>query len=117
MRKRNQVARGSMQLHFFHIVAQEFMHRPDGCMATRHLHVLSSICLPLAINRCALLDDGSLKCFGRNHDGQLGIGDTEDRGDEVLGVIEAIKTLTSVKLLFYRRASAQSHRTLGVTRI
>ncbi|CAM9886514.1 unnamed protein product, partial [Ascophyllum nodosum] len=31
---------------------------------------------------CALLDDATLKCFGRNFDGQLGLGDTEDRGDE-----------------------------------
>lgn len=31
---------------------------------------------------CALLDDGSVKCWGRNQDGQLGLGDAEDRGDE-----------------------------------
>jgi alpha-tubulin suppressor-like RCC1 family protein len=31
---------------------------------------------------CALLDDGSLKCWGFNGDGRLGLGDTEDRGDE-----------------------------------
>lgn len=35
--------------------------------------------------RCVVLDNGILKCFGRNFDGQLGMGDTEDRGDEVLG--------------------------------
>lgn len=70
-------------------------------MATRHLRGLSSIYLPLWINRCALLDDGSLKCFGRNYDGQLGMGDTEDRGDEVLDVVETVNTL---------RASSQSYR-------
>ena len=30
---------------------------------------------------CALLDDDSLKCWGRNDYGQLGIGDTDRRGD------------------------------------
>ena len=31
---------------------------------------------------CAILDDDSLKCWGENSDGQLGHGDTDDRGDE-----------------------------------
>ena len=31
---------------------------------------------------CALLDDFSMKCFGRNQFGQLGYGDNQDRGDE-----------------------------------
>ncbi|MCB9373668.1 MAG: hypothetical protein H6518_12990 [Microthrixaceae bacterium] len=29
---------------------------------------------------CALLDDGSVKCWGENRFGQLGLGDTDDRG-------------------------------------
>jgi cysteine-rich repeat protein len=31
---------------------------------------------------CALLTDNRLKCWGGNDDGELGLGDTNDRGDE-----------------------------------
>jgi alpha-tubulin suppressor-like RCC1 family protein len=30
---------------------------------------------------CAVLDDRSVKCWGRNVSGELGLGDTDDRGD------------------------------------
>lgn len=33
-------------------------------------------------NTCAILDDGSLKCWGRNTEGHLGLGDTAARGDQ-----------------------------------
>jgi alpha-tubulin suppressor-like RCC1 family protein len=32
---------------------------------------------------CALLDDGSVKCWGSNSEAQLGLGDFKNRGDEV----------------------------------
>ena len=31
---------------------------------------------------CAILDDDSLKCWGRNHYGQLGVGSTNNQGDD-----------------------------------
>ena len=31
---------------------------------------------------CAVLDNGTVKCWGYNSDGQLGLGDTTDRGDD-----------------------------------
>jgi alpha-tubulin suppressor-like RCC1 family protein len=34
-----------------------------------------------SLHTCARLDDGSVKCWGRNNDGGLGIGDTQNRGD------------------------------------
>jgi alpha-tubulin suppressor-like RCC1 family protein len=30
---------------------------------------------------CAMLDNTSIKCWGKNESGQLGLGDTSDRGD------------------------------------
>ena len=35
-----------------------------------------------ALGYCALLDDESIKCWGNNWDGQLGLGDENHRGDD-----------------------------------
>lgn len=35
------------------------------------------------VKRCVILDNFELHCFGRNFDGQLGLGDQVDRGAEV----------------------------------
>ena len=52
-----------------------------------NLTVISVSHSPFSFHTCAFLEDkvGSvmLKCFGRNEDGQIGLGDTENRGDDV----------------------------------
>ena len=32
------------------------------------------------LESCVILDNAKMRCFGRNFDGQLGLGDTADRG-------------------------------------
>lgn len=56
-----------------------------------------------AYHNCAILDDTSVKCWGRNVYGQLGLEDTADRGD---GSAEMGDSLTSVNLGTGRTASA-----------
>ncbi|MET0285993.1 MAG: hypothetical protein ABW352_16035, partial [Polyangiales bacterium] len=40
----------------------------------------TAVALDLGTHSCALLDDGSVKCWGANTDGELGQGDTNPRG-------------------------------------
>jgi alpha-tubulin suppressor-like RCC1 family protein len=44
-------------------------------------HLAKQICVGSAF-ACAHLDDDSLKCWGENANGQLGLGDTNARGDD-----------------------------------
>ena len=34
------------------------------------------------IHACAILDNDKIKCWGSNHSGRLGLGDTDHRGDD-----------------------------------
>ncbi len=42
---------------------------------------------------CALLDDKSLKCWGNNKEGNLGLGDTNNRGDKANQMGDALKAI------------------------
>jgi alpha-tubulin suppressor-like RCC1 family protein len=44
-------------------------------------------------NTCAILDNGSLKCWGRNTNGILGLGDTASRGDAAGEMGDALPTI------------------------
>lgn len=51
---------------------------------------------------CALLDDGSIKCWGYNFFGQLGVEDSQNRGDdadEMGDGLPAVKLGTGVKVI------------------
>ena len=41
----------------------------------------SAVALALGYQSCALLDDETVQCWGRNSHGELGLGDTDNRGD------------------------------------
>ena len=38
------------------------------------------------MHTCVVLHDGQIKCWGQNQFGQLGLGDTKNRGDHLTGL-------------------------------
>ena len=67
-----------------------------------------------AYHTCAILDNNSVKCWGKNDDGQLGLDDNNDRGDEA---DEMGDHLTAVNLGTGRTAkaiSAGAHHTCAM---
>jgi cysteine-rich repeat protein len=46
-----------------------------------------------SVHTCALLDDGSVKCWGNNGDGRLGLGDTVTRGGQLSDMGDKLATV------------------------
>ena len=90
----------------------------DGGMTsgTAHLSVASAPLINLGADRtakavsagekhtCAILDNDSVKCWGKNNNGQLGLGDRDNRGDGVIP--DGMEALASVDLGTGRTAKA-----------
>ncbi|MCB1017084.1 MAG: carboxypeptidase regulatory-like domain-containing protein [Acidimicrobiales bacterium] len=63
---------------------------------------------------CALLDDGSVKCWGENEFGQLGLGDTADRGDQAGEMGDALPAVALGTGRTALAVSAGSHHTCAL---
>jgi alpha-tubulin suppressor-like RCC1 family protein len=53
----------------------------------------TAVAIASAIATCAVLDDGSLKCWGQNYAGGLGLGDVASRGDQPGEMGDALPTV------------------------
>jgi alpha-tubulin suppressor-like RCC1 family protein len=68
---------------------------------------------------CVLLDDGHVRCWGRNQYGQLGLGDVEERGNDV-GEMAALtdvnlgegRTATAVEAGFFQTCAILDNSTV-----
>lgn len=49
---------------------------------------------PGYLHTCAILDNGSIKCWGANRSGQLGLGDVATRGDDLNEMGDALGAVT-----------------------
>eukprot|EP00961_Rhodomonas_salina_P233191 3151278-Rhodomonas_salina.2 len=63
---------------------------------------------------CAILDDGSLKCWGKNEYGQLGLGDLNHRGDGAGEMGDALPAIDLGSGLTVASVSAGAYHTCAL---
>jgi alpha-tubulin suppressor-like RCC1 family protein len=68
----------------------------------------------LNLHTCASLDDGSLKCWGSNTNGELGLGDTNERGSRIGQMGESLPSVDLGMNRPVRQASAGGSHTCAI---
>ena len=101
----------------------EYISRGDGsgAMGDRLPRVnLGRAAVDIALgyeHSCALLDDHTVKCWGSNNYGQLGVGDTSNRGESPSDMGDALPTVDFGGRTAYRiMAGSQSHISCALLR-
>ena len=67
-----------------------------------------------SFHTCALLDNGSVKCWGDNAIGQLGIGNTTDKGDNT-GEMAALTGISAILASYIQASKTFNDHTYALT--